>query len=159
MLTPTRIITPANKLISRECFCMLHAQRVNLFGMRAVMCSYLRLISHYVIFKRKSENFHNKNKYSKPSIDYLQFQNLDYLWTHNIFMSPLQPTFLNLTLHHQRFWYWWSQIKIFRILQTTVFFWTIDYVTCNIYSLSQNIYIRVYIWLKSSVSHTQDLLQ
>jgi hypothetical protein len=31
-------------LIPRECFCMLYAQRRNLFRMRAVLCSYLRLI-------------------------------------------------------------------------------------------------------------------
>jgi hypothetical protein len=44
--------TPArfNELIPRKCFCMLYAQRVNLFGMRAVLCSYLRLISRCVIF-------------------------------------------------------------------------------------------------------------
>ena len=43
MLTPTGIITPVrvNDLIPRECFCMLYAQRGNLFGMRAVLCSYL----------------------------------------------------------------------------------------------------------------------
>ena len=34
-----------NELIPRECLCMLYAQRVNLFGMRKVLCSYLRLIS------------------------------------------------------------------------------------------------------------------
>ena len=40
MLTPTGIITPVrgNVLIPRECFCMLYPQRVNLFGMRAVLC-------------------------------------------------------------------------------------------------------------------------
>ena len=40
MLMPTGIITPVrvNELIPRECFCMLYAQRVNLFGMRAVLC-------------------------------------------------------------------------------------------------------------------------
>ena len=40
MFTPTGIITPVrvNELIPRECFCMLYAQQVNLFGMRAVLC-------------------------------------------------------------------------------------------------------------------------
>ena len=43
MLTPTGIITPVrvNELIPRECFCMLYAQWVNLFGMRSVLCNYL----------------------------------------------------------------------------------------------------------------------
>ena len=52
MLTPTGIITPVRvkELIPIECFCMLYAQQVNLFGMRAVLCSYLRLISRCVIF-------------------------------------------------------------------------------------------------------------
>ena len=36
----TGIITPVrvNELIPRECLCMFYAQRVNLFGMRAVLC-------------------------------------------------------------------------------------------------------------------------
>ena len=40
MLSLTGIITPVsvNELIPRECFCMFYAQRVNLFGMRAVLC-------------------------------------------------------------------------------------------------------------------------
>ena len=40
MFTPTGIITPVrvNELIPRECICMLYAHRVNLFGMRAVLC-------------------------------------------------------------------------------------------------------------------------
>ena len=40
MLTPTGIITPVrvNELIPRECLCLFYAQRVNLFGMRAVLC-------------------------------------------------------------------------------------------------------------------------
>jgi hypothetical protein len=40
MLTLTGVITPVsvNELIPRECFCMLYTQRVNLFGMRAVLC-------------------------------------------------------------------------------------------------------------------------
>jgi hypothetical protein len=40
MLKPTGIITPVrvNELILRECFCMLYAQQLNLFGMRAVLC-------------------------------------------------------------------------------------------------------------------------
>ena len=52
MITLTGIITPVrvNELIPRECFCILYAQRVNLFGMRALLCSYLRLISLCVIF-------------------------------------------------------------------------------------------------------------
>ena len=51
MITLTGIITPVrvNELIPRECFFMLYAQRVNLFGMMAVLCSYLRLISRCVI--------------------------------------------------------------------------------------------------------------
>ena len=50
MLTLTGIITPVrvHELIPRECFCMFYAQRVILFGMRAVLCSYLRLISRCV---------------------------------------------------------------------------------------------------------------
>ena len=49
---PTGIITPVwvNELIPREYFCMLYAHWVDLFGMRAVLCSYLRLISRCVIF-------------------------------------------------------------------------------------------------------------
>ena len=56
MLPPTGIITPVrvNELIPRECFCMVCAQRLNLFGMRAVLCSYLRLIIHCVIFYQDS---------------------------------------------------------------------------------------------------------
>jgi hypothetical protein len=57
MLTPTGIITPVrvNELIPRECFCILYAQRVNLFGIRVVLCllpatCYLRLISRCVTF-------------------------------------------------------------------------------------------------------------
>jgi hypothetical protein len=46
IITPVRV----NELLQRECFCMLYAQRVNLFGMMAVLCSYLRLVSHFVIF-------------------------------------------------------------------------------------------------------------
>ena len=40
---PTGIITPVrvNELIPRECFCMLYAQRVHLFGMRACCACYL----------------------------------------------------------------------------------------------------------------------
>ena len=40
MLMLTGIITPVrvNELNPRDCFCMLYAQRVNLFGMRAVLC-------------------------------------------------------------------------------------------------------------------------
>jgi hypothetical protein len=50
MLTPTGIITPVrvNELIPRECFCMLYAQRVNLFGMRVVLC--LRPAPYIMIF-------------------------------------------------------------------------------------------------------------
>jgi hypothetical protein len=40
MLTPTGIITSVrvNELIPRECFCMLYAQWVNLFGTRVALC-------------------------------------------------------------------------------------------------------------------------
>ena len=34
IITPVRV----NELIPRECFCMLYAQWVNLFGMRVVLC-------------------------------------------------------------------------------------------------------------------------
>ena len=52
MLVTTGINTPVrvNEWIPRECFCMLYAQWVNLFGMRAVSWSYLRLISRCLIF-------------------------------------------------------------------------------------------------------------
>ena len=49
---PTGIITPVrvNELLPRECFCMLCAQGVNLFAIRVVLSSCLRLISQCVIF-------------------------------------------------------------------------------------------------------------
>ena len=65
MLSLTGINTPVsvNELIPRECFYMFYAQRVNLFGMRAVLCllpaiCYLRLISQCVIFS-SSIQFNN----------------------------------------------------------------------------------------------------
>ena len=51
-LKPTGIITSVwiNELLPRECFCMLCVQRVNLFAISVVLCSWLRIISQCVIF-------------------------------------------------------------------------------------------------------------
>jgi hypothetical protein len=52
MLTITGFITPVRviEFIPRECFCMLYAQWVNLFGMKAVLCLLPAHVIYYLNF-------------------------------------------------------------------------------------------------------------